>query len=244
METPEIQLEKGPLPQDLIDEIATYRRLAFMQKDRNLAVYPSTGELIPRDKPISQEDLDEIDAGSLPFKNGEQAVILRGRKKMQEMMESYLTRESSIAAIARNNREMIGIALGCESTLEELSGKEWRHRYSYADKPFGEMPNIQDLELNIKMDEPVSFYSSLIVSSGYQSKGYGTACSLAFFRESMELGNDSVVFETDNYDNLPVISKIPNLFRKTDFLPDSDFCKADYKDVAKVINYYDERFQK
>ncbi len=240
METPEIQLEKGPLPQDLIEEIATYRRLSFMQNDPNLAIYPSTGELIPQEKPITQEDLDDIDSGSLPFKNGEQAVVLRGRHRMKEMMELYMGRESSIAAIARSGRDMIGIALGCNSSIKELYEQEWRYEYPYLDEPtgeFGSMERVKELMPGIDPESPLFFYSNLIVNSEHRGKGLGANCNDAMLSGAvtMKSRTDDIVFDTNNFDRLPLFPKIDSLKRIHGYLPGSEICVTSFDDVIKAI---------
>lgn len=239
METPEIQLEKGPLPQDLIEEIATYRRLAFTQNDPNLAIYPSTGELIPQETPVTQEDLDDIDSGSLPFKNGEQAVILRGRKQMKEMMELYMSRESSVAAIAREERKVIGIALGCNSNINELHDQEWKYEYPYLNDPIGEFGSIEQVRAlfsEIDSDKPLFFYSNLIVSNNHRGKGIGAGCNEALLSLASSMPNrpENIVFDTNNLSKLPIFSKMDSI-KRIDYLSGSDICLTSFDEVMKEL---------
>lgn len=228
MKTPEIQVEKGPLSHGLIEKIATYRRLAFMQNDPSLAVYPSTGELIPQGTPVTQDDLDEIDSGSLPFKNGEQAVVLRGRRRIKEMMELYLGRESARVALINDTRGIIAIALGCMSNFEELYQQEWRYEYPYLDEPSGTEFSYDDLRKRfpeIDMREPTFFFSNIIVDPSFRGHKLSERLHGKLMENLDDVGDfHYMVFDTNNFSRLPLFPRVKGIKRVKDYLNSSEIC--------------------
>ncbi len=248
-----IQTEKGVnLSAELRDAVIRFRRLAFMQGDKNAAIFPDTCDLLSKQdllgqREINQDDLDAMDSGDLPERNGVKALVLRGRNRIFSMMGSYLSRETSRVTMLKNRIDQIeGVVIGCSLSLEELFEEEFAREYSYTDIPLGERRGSVSFFKKLSEESGgviergsiVCFLSNIILEKQRRNKGYGTLCMSNYLKSLEDVPEDErgsyIIFDTNVFDQFPIIHRTPGVRRVKGFLENSDLVVAPYGEALKL----------